>query len=604
MRRLCSCGVFVVRQRATSRTATTLSLWLLFGAIEEAESSVRRVPQDYSTIQAAINAAQDGDTVLVSRGTYAGGLVISGKTITLASKYVDTGDPNDIAQTIIGGGNPILTIQSSAGAGTTVQGLTFLNGGHQLVNRARRVDILNNRFLNGNDQVSFESAGGLVRDCFFDGAGDDGIDADRASDPTIEGNTILNSANDGIEIRLHSYTGSTLRITIRGNLISGAREDGIQLIDYPGLSSRLFRIERNVIVDNAMVGLGCMRDGISNEDFRGAPLEEEVQVVNNTFSRNPHGLTGGDRMLVMNNIFEGSADIGVKRVAGSSLVIDNDFWNNGTDYTGSNVDVGASLFQDPLLDANYELQAGSPCIDAGTASIVWNGHTVAAPPHVGAAPDLGAREAGAGSGGTLRTVSFQDGVSPEASYAGTRDTDIAERDPSSNFGSADVLRVDGGIGRVFSPPMNWNLSALLKWDLASIPSGSLVQAVRLTIFVTDSSADPYQVYELRRPWVEDQATWQRADSDSEWSVAGAKGGQDRRWTVLGTVSASAAGSYTLTLNGSGLGMVQSWVESPSANNGIILARAKSSDALVFSSRQASTPANRPKLTVTYLPPSQ
>jgi parallel beta-helix repeat protein len=417
MRRPIQWGVFEVPPRASSRTAT-LFLCFFFGATTGAQSAIRRVPQDFSTIQAAINAAQNGDTVLVSRGTYAGGIAISGKTLTLASNYINTSDPNDITQTIINGGSPILTLQSSVGAATTVQGLTFRNGAHQLVNRARRVNILDNRFINGNDQVSFEGAGGLVRDCFFDNAGDDGIDADQASDPTIESNTILNSRNDGIEIRLHSYTGSTLNIIIRNNYISGAREDGIQLIDYAGLSSRLLRIERNVIVNSAMVGLGCMRDGISNEDFGGAPLQEEVQVINNTFSGNPHGLTGGDNMLVMNNIFDSAAQIGVKRVSASSLVTDNDFWNNGTNYTASNVDVNATTFLDPLLDANYALEAGSPCIDAGTASIVWNGHTVAAPPHSGAAPDLGARETGTQTGLPTVTVLATDANAGEA-RAGT-----------------------------------------------------------------------------------------------------------------------------------------------------------------------------------------
>lgn len=99
-------------------------------------------------------------------------------------------------------------------------------------------------------------------------------------------------------------------------------------------------------------------------------------------------------MLVMNNIFAGAAQVGVKRVAASSLVTYNDFWSNGADHTGSNVDPGTTLFQPPMLDASYDLQAGSPCIDAGTASIVWNGGPVSAPAWSGSAPDLGAHESG------------------------------------------------------------------------------------------------------------------------------------------------------------------------------------------------------------------
>ena len=76
---------------------------------------------------------------------------------------------------------------------------------------------------------------------------------------------------------------------------------------------------------------------------------------------------------------------------------------------------------------------------------------------------------------------------------------------------------------------------------------------------------------------------------------------DRGSTVLGTVSASALGSYVLTLNSSGVALVQSWVNTPSTNNGILVANTTSSDGLAVSSRNATTAAKRPKLTVTYIP---
>jgi hypothetical protein len=380
------------------RTAGALLVACL-GAAAEGSAATIRVPQDHSTIQAAINAASNGDVILVSRGTWAGDLTIAGKTITLASNFHTTGDPLDISQTIIDGGAPILTIEAGVGAATTIKGLTFRNGDYQLVNFARRVNILNNRFIDGaGDQVSFESGGGFVRDCFFDNAHDDGIDSDDASDPVIERNTILNAGDDGIEVRLQGFSGPALEIVIRDNYISGAGEDGIQLIDYAGPSLRTFRIEQNLLINNADAGLGTMADGNSTENFAGAPMGEEVRIIGNTFSGNSHGLTGGDNMLVMNNIFTGSSQIGVKRVSGSSLVTYNNFWNNGTNYTSSNVNAGTSVFQNPMLDANYNLQPGSPAIDEGVPSIVWNGSTIVAPPYAGPAPDLGANETGAAVG--------------------------------------------------------------------------------------------------------------------------------------------------------------------------------------------------------------
>ena len=91
MRRPIQSGVFEVFPCASSRTAT-LFLCFFFGATTGAQSAIRRVPQDFSTIQAAINASQNGDTVLVARGTYTGGLSISGKapfelTTTIAPDF-------------------------------------------------------------------------------------------------------------------------------------------------------------------------------------------------------------------------------------------------------------------------------------------------------------------------------------------------------------------------------------------------------------------------------------------------------------------------------------------------------------------------------------
>ena len=140
-------------------------------------------------------------------------------------------------------------------------------------------------------------------------------------------------------------------------------------------------------------------------------------------------------MLVVNNIFAGQTTLGVKNVDGGSVVARNLFWNNGIDNLGSNLNLGSTLFANPLLDASYHLQAGSPAIDYGVASFTLPSGEIALsiPPSAynGAAPDLGAYES-AFSGGPTPTATR----TPTATFTatpGASPTPTATRTPTSTF---------------------------------------------------------------------------------------------------------------------------------------------------------------------------
>ena len=357
--------------------------------------SLINVPGDVPTIQAGIDLATDGDVVLVAPGHYYENILIAGKTITLASEFHTTGEPSFIEETIIdGGGATVINVDQSVGSDTEIIGFTIQNGDDG-ISASAKLHILNNRFTGNKDAIDYESGGGFCRNNIFENNTDDAIDLDGPTEVTIEDNLINNSGDDGVEVRLHPYNGPELNITIRRNVISGSDEDGIQLIGYDELTDRVFLIERNLIKDSAMVGLGLMDNQETKEDFRGASLQEKIHLFNNTFVDNDHSLTGGDNLVALNNIFTGSLMVGLKNVDGNSIAAYNLFWQNGIDHQNSSVDTATTILSDPLFDDNYLLMTGSPAIDAGTASFIWNSDVVLdlqTEEYAGTAPDLGAYE--------------------------------------------------------------------------------------------------------------------------------------------------------------------------------------------------------------------
>jgi len=190
---------------------------------------------------------------------------------------------------------------------------------------------------------------------------------------------------------------------------------------------------------------------------------------------------------------------------------------------------------------------------------------------------------------SIVTRTFRDGVN---GYTETRDAGIKSDQPDKNYSANSSLQLHGTLDR----------AALLKWDLSEIPAGNRVQSVTLAVNALDRSRSVYQVYAVKRDWAEDQVTWNSAAAGDPWEIPGVQGGSDRGSEVLGTITAPATGPVTVEFNAAGVALVQSWIDDPATNFGVVLQNYDNTDGLKFSSRESTTAAVRPQLTVTYAAP--
>ncbi len=138
------------------------------------------VPSDYSTIQAAIDAASGGDEVLVAQGSYYENIAMKGKNITLRS--LDPDDPLVVENTVIDGdeNGAVVTFSGTEVATCVIDGFTLtrgyeVSGGGGIDGQGTLATISNNII---KDNSSYDSGAGIV-----------------SCDGVIENNTITNNTS-------------------------------------------------------------------------------------------------------------------------------------------------------------------------------------------------------------------------------------------------------------------------------------------------------------------------------------------------------------------------------------------------------------------------
>jgi hypothetical protein len=170
------------------------------------------------------------------------------------------------------------------------------------------------------------------------------------------------------------------------------------------------------------------------------------------------------------------------------------------------------------------------------------------------------------------------------------DTQIVENDPT-NYWDRDRVTVRGD-GSGSAPVM----VGLVAWNLVAAPPCNVGLAT-ITLKVVSTSSQSFKLYPANRLWTSNVANWTLAGSGTPWQVPGAMGAADRG-PAFHEFTPSQAGWHELTLNATGRALVQSWINQPGVDNGIIVGHETHSNGFSFYSFETASVIDRPTLVYT------
>lgn len=177
------------------------------------------------------------------------------------------------------------------------------------------------------------------------------------------------------------------------------------------------------------------------------------------------------------------------------------------------------------------------------------------------------------------------------------DTHIRSDDATGNYGTGTYVAVgesNAVAGRV------WR--GLIKFDLSSL-SGKTILSAKLRLCVNADYSDNVRdvsVYRLLREWVENQATWNIAKTDTNWGTAGAANTtSDYNSTALATTSVPASPTVGTWIEWDlSASEIQKFTNGTYTNYGFLLrAATETNDAILYDSREGT---NTPQLVVEYI----
>ncbi|HEX5008749.1 MAG TPA: right-handed parallel beta-helix repeat-containing protein [Planctomycetota bacterium] len=192
---------------------TGLAACVLLLLASRASADTLQVPQDFATIQEAVDAANDGDTILVHAGTYAEAVAITNKTnllVKAAGKVIV--DPPDLAD-----------------------GITLTGCDTCTVEKLRVIDAVNGLLL-------VDCFTCTVSKCRVDAVSGLGVALEDCNNCFVEKCTITGAGTDGIGVGANGTTACALTHISKNKIIEPG-DDGVDLNGTNGI------IEKNTVID-------------------------------------------------------------------------------------------------------------------------------------------------------------------------------------------------------------------------------------------------------------------------------------------------------------------------------------------------------------------
>jgi len=363
-------------------------------------------------IQDAVNLASDGDTVLVNPGTYYQSVNFNGKNVTIASRFLTTGDPTYRVSTILDGSgiHRCFTLESGETTDARIVGFTIQNGnsgfyaGGAILCDNSSATITDNIITgcnsggNGGTIRCYEGAISAYRNTIVGNSTDDyggGISVSQGT-AVIEDNIIRNNTaglyGGGLYV---NYS----EATISGNEIVGNDAD-----DYAGAIMLSYRANVT-IANNTIVGNSCGNKGgavyqssgtwntLTDNVIASNEVENDVDGQGGAiYARNVYDCTLSGNTIVDNFAVVGSAmylyDDADPQIENSILAFNRGgsaiecetncdpvltccdvYGNEGGDFVECIADQGTlenNLSEDPVFcdfaNGDYSLHSSSPCL--------------------------------------------------------------------------------------------------------------------------------------------------------------------------------------------------------------------------------------------------